>query len=114
MFANYDHETQSGTALRLEREATDDKGVFMSVRKYDNGVNRTVSEKIFTRSYKTYCRISVSYADHELEFRLSHNDTSDLLKIACNECTSSFMLRSSGTTGVGNRFLILGVNAEFM
>ena len=114
LFVNYDHETQSGTALRLEREATNNKGVFMSVRKYDNGVNRTVSEKIFTRLYKTYCRISVSYTDYELEFRLSHNDTSDLLKIACNECVSPFMLRSSGTTGVGNRFLILGVNAEFM
>lgn len=112
LFVNYDHETQSGIALRLEREATTDRGVFMSVREYDNGVNRTISEKVFTRLYKTYCRLSVRYADSELEFKLSHNGAGDSLRVACRECTSAFMLRSSGTTGVGNRFLILSLNAE--
>lgn len=113
LFVDYDHETQSGIALRLEREASTDRGVYMSVREYNNGVNRIISEKVFTQLYKTYCRLSVRFADHELEFKLSHNDAADSLKLVHNGCSSAFMLRSSGTTGVGNRFLILGLNAEF-
>ena len=112
LFVNYDHETQSGTALRLEREACAGHGVFMSVREYSNGVNRIAGEKIFTQLYKTYCRLSVRYAEGQLEFKLSHNGTEDSLKTVCGEFTSAFMLRSSGTTGVGNRFLILGLKAE--
>lgn len=112
LFVNYDHETQSGTALRLEREACSGHGVFMSVREYSNGVNRTAGEKIFTQLYKTYCRLSVRYSEGQLEFKLSHNGAEDLLKTVCGECMSSFMLRSSGTTGVGNRFLILSLKAE--
>lgn len=114
LFVNYDHGTRSGTALRLEREAVSDRGVFLSVREYRDGVNRTISEKVFTKLYKTYCRLSVRYADRNLEFALSHNGERDSLKVPCGECSSAFMLRCSGTTGVGNRFLILGLDAEFM
>lgn len=113
LFADYDQETQSGIALRLEREASTAHGVYLSVREYDHGVNRIISGKVFTQLYKTYCRLSVRYADHELEFRLSHKDACDSLKLAYGECTSSFMLRSSGTTGVGNRFLVLSLHAGF-
>lgn len=111
LFVNYDRKTQSGTALRLEREVSASHGVFMSVREYDQGVNRIIGEKIFTRLYKTYCRLSVKYADGWLEFKLSHNGAEDVLKAVCGRCTSAFMVRSSGTTGVGNRFLILGLRA---
>ena len=84
----------------------------MSVREYSNGVNRTAGEKIFTQLYKTYCRLSVRYSNHQLEFKLSHNGAEDSLKTVCGECMSSFMVRSSGTTGVGNRFLILSLKVE--
>ena len=112
LFVNYDAETQSGTALRLEREVCTGHGVFMSIREYRNGENRILGEKIFTRRYKTCCRLSVRYADNQLEFKLSHNGGEDSLKTGCGQCMSPFMLRSSGTAGMGGRFLILSVNAS--
>ncbi len=107
LFMNYNHETQSGIALRIEREASAADGVYLSVRSYENGVNRIVGGKKFTRRYRTYCRLSAKWEGQQMEFALSHKGEKDSFKVGCRECVSSFMVRSSGSEGVGNRFLIL-------
>ena len=113
LFTDYDPLTLSGTALRLEREASTARGVFMSVRNYGNGTNRLVGEKLFTRSYKTPCRISAEFDGRALTFCLTHQDSTDSLSVPCGHMVSAFMLRCSGTTGIGNRFLLLGMNLEY-
>lgn len=101
--------TESGLALRLEREASSDRGVFMSVRRYGGGVNELVGGKIFTRSYKTYCTIGARFDSGGLTFSLTHGDSTDALTVPCRSLTTAFTLRCSGTVGVGNRFLLMGL-----
>lgn len=98
-----------GIALRLEREASSDRGVFMSARRYSGGVNELVGEKIFTENYKTYCTLSADFDGESLIFRLAHNGDVDTVTVPCGSLTTEFMLRSSGTVGVGNRFLLMGL-----
>lgn len=103
---------EQGLALRLEREASSDRGVFMSVRRYVSGVNERVGEKVFTGNYKTYCTIKAHFDGSNLTFSLAHNGKIDALTVPCPRLTTAFTLRSSGTVGIGNRFLLLGLRLE--
>ena len=100
---------ERGIALRLEREASSDGGVFMSVRRYSGGVNELAGEKIFTENYKTYCTFSAEFDGTSLIFRLAHDGDVDTVTVPCGSLTTEFTLRSSGTVGVGNRFLLMGL-----
>ncbi|MBQ3253576.1 MAG: hypothetical protein IJA65_03380, partial [Acholeplasmatales bacterium] len=113
LFMNYDDNTLSGIALRLERQASTDKGVFMSIRKYVNGVNHIIGNKILTKKYLTDCHIIANYANNILTFKLELYDNADSLSINLENLSSSFMIRSTGTIGVGNRFLIRKIKHRY-
>ncbi len=100
---------ERGIALRLEREASSDRGVFMSARRYLGGVNELIGEKIFTENYKTYCTLSADFDGKSLAFCIEHDGDVDTVTVPCESLTTEFMLRSSGTVGVGNRFLLMGL-----
>ena len=81
----------------------------MSARRYSGDVNELVGEKIFTENYKTYCTLSADFDGESLAFRLEHDCNADTVTVPCGSLTTEFTLRSSGTVGVGNRFLLMGL-----
>ena len=113
LFLDYDRETFSGIALRLEREASRADGVYLSIRKYANGVNRILNDKIFTRKYLTGCKLVAEYKDCQLTFSLMYDGQKDVLSVPADSMSTVFMLRCTGTTGVGNRFVVKNLYMDY-
>ncbi len=113
LYINYDINTHSGIAVRLEREASTTKAVEMSIREYINGYNKKISDKLLTKNYLTDCHLQAIYKNNELKFILSFKDNIDELSISIDNINSMFMLRSTGTVGIGNRFLIKSLKYKF-
>ena len=113
LYINYDIATHSGIAIRLERAASTTKAVEMSIREYINGYNKKISDKLLTKNYLTDCHLQAIYKNNELKFILSFKDNIDELSINIDNINSMFMLRSTGTVGIGNRFLIKSLKYKY-
>lgn len=93
-------------ALRIEREVCSDKGCFISLREYRDNVNTLFGEKIFSNVFRKTCIIRAKYDNGELVFQIENGEKSVELVYKTPMINSSFMLRHTGTVGIGNRFVI--------
>lgn len=101
-----DYKENSGVAIRIEREVSSDKGCFISLRKYDSYINTRISDKIFSNVYRGACIIKASFSNGLLTFAIMNNDNTVNLSYKIDKINTAFMLRHTGTIGIGNRFVI--------
>lgn len=96
----------AGIALRIEREVCSDRGCMISIREYKGWTNHICSEKIFSTCFRGTCEISATYINKELMFKVENEEGKVELSYPLDKINTSFMLRHTGTVGVGNRFVL--------
>lgn len=122
IFISYDHRTESGYALRMEREPSSANDVYFSLREYKKGKNTLLTEKIASCAYLNPTHIELSLINGVLnasaktlsEVPVECRTTNSVsFQIKVRPIGSGFKFQHTGTVHLGNRTIVKSLKITY-